>query len=88
MSSAAAVPAFASHPPQLFSLLAAMLIVGVCLAGAFIVLSLFVRELSCARILCDRQSPDVDFSAPRKPAVREISPYTRGQFQGRRKASL
>jgi hypothetical protein len=85
MSNAAAgLPIFADHSPQIFSLLAAVFIVGACLAGILLVLLVFFRELSSACALRDRQCPDLDFFVPRKPAARETSPYWRGQFQGRR----
>jgi hypothetical protein len=94
MSSAAA-GLFVFHPPQIFSLLFTLLVGGVCLAGALIVLSLFSRELGSAKAFYNRgfrrfpvgreaKNGASDFSMPLM-AARE-TPYTRGQFQGRRKS--
>ena len=97
MSNAAAgIPVFADPSPQIFSLLAAVFIVGVCLAGSLIVLFLLFRELAGARAFHARQSsafPRKRFwpfsrrpqgkKRPQTPAPTS-SNYRRGQFQGRR----
>jgi hypothetical protein len=95
MSSAAA-GLFAFHPPQIFSLLLWVFVVGVCLVGTLIALSLYSRERGSARALFynrgfrrfpvgrEAKNGASDFSMP-LTAARE-TPYTRGQFQGRRKS--
>lgn len=89
MSNAAAGLRILADPsPQIFSLLASLFIVGLCLAVSLIILFLLFRELAAARALRGRQATETEFFVPRKPAARETSPYRRGQFQERGIASL
>ena len=85
MSSAAGLSIFAS---QFFSLLAVIFCVTVCLAVVLIPTLLFGRERNSARAFYQRESHHTDFCVGKKPPAREASPYRRGQFQERRKASL